>query len=149
MRGERNEKRVKWREEREKKNKEIIYMVNSNRVYIHGYYSFARPLYIFRHFYKNWCGGFFALKCVKLSTFCILEDYPWAGVVALTTTNIIDELSKKHSQPSQYRRIFNLSWIYINSNHNIHKTNSYINSYSTPHVEHVCRLKSDWIMGFS
>ena len=25
------------------------------------------------------------LKCVKLSTFCILEDYPWADVVALRT----------------------------------------------------------------
>ena len=84
VRGERNEKRVRWREEREKKNKEIIYIVNSNRIYIHGYYLFARPLYIFRHFYKNWCGGFFALKCVKLSTFCILEDCPWAGVVALS-----------------------------------------------------------------
>ena len=27
-------------------------------------------------------GGGFGLKFVKLSTFCILEDYIWAGVVA-------------------------------------------------------------------
>ena len=58
VRGERKEKRVRWREEREKKNKKINYMVNSNRVYIHGYCSFARLLYIFRYFYKDWCKGF-------------------------------------------------------------------------------------------
>ena len=83
MRGERNEKRVRWKEEREKKNNKIIYMVDSNHVYIHSYCLFARPLCIFRHFYKDWCGGVFGLKYVKLNTFCILEDYPWVGVVAL------------------------------------------------------------------
>ena len=53
VRGERKEKRGE-----RKKNKKIIYTVNSNYVYIHGYYSFARLLCIFRHFYKDWCGGF-------------------------------------------------------------------------------------------
>ena len=59
MRGERREKRVRWREEREKKNKKIIYTVNSNRIYIHGCCSFTKLLYIFRYFYKNWCERFF------------------------------------------------------------------------------------------
>ena len=36
-----------------KNNKKIVYTVNSNSVYIHGYCSFTRPLCIFRHFYKN------------------------------------------------------------------------------------------------
>ena len=85
VRGEKKEKRLRWREEREKNNWKIIYTVNSNRVYIHSYCSFARLLCIFRHFYKDWYGGGFGLKCVKLSTFCILEDYPWADVVALRT----------------------------------------------------------------
>ena len=58
VRGERKEKRVRWREEREKKNKKINYIVNSNRVYIHSYCSFARLLCIFKHFYKDWCKGF-------------------------------------------------------------------------------------------
>ena len=38
-------------------------------------------------FTKTDMGGF-GLKCVKLSTFCILEDYLWVGVVALY--NLID-----------------------------------------------------------
>ena len=83
VRGERKEKRVRWREKREKKNKKIICTVNSNSVYIYGYCSFARPLCIFRHFYKNWWGGF-GLKCVKFGTFYILEEYPWADVVGLS-----------------------------------------------------------------
>ena len=32
--------------------------------------------------------GGFELKCVKLSTFCILTDCPWAGVVALIASKI-------------------------------------------------------------
>ena len=31
----------------------IVYTVNSNRVYIHGYCSFCKTSYIFRHFYMN------------------------------------------------------------------------------------------------
>ena len=63
VRGERKEKRVRWREEREKKEYKIIYTVNSNHIYIHGYCSFARLLCIFRHFYKDWCGGFWVKMC--------------------------------------------------------------------------------------
>ena len=88
VRGERNEKRVRWREERKKKNKKIIYTVNSNRVYIHSYCSFARLLCIFRHFYKDWCGGFWVKMC-KIEPFCIFEDYPWVGVVAPMTSAFV------------------------------------------------------------
>ena len=36
-----------------KRNQKILYMVNGNHVYMHGYCSFARSSCIFRHFYKN------------------------------------------------------------------------------------------------
>ena len=52
VKGER--KKREWgKERREKKNKKIIYIVNNNCVYIHGYCSFVRPLCIFRYFYKD------------------------------------------------------------------------------------------------
>ena len=62
--------RVRWEKKWEKEsevseemNIKIIYSVNSNRVYMHGYCSFARPLCIFRQFYKDWCGGFWVKIC--------------------------------------------------------------------------------------
>ena len=54
-----HERREKGKESKVKRGgekkriKKIIYTENSNRVYIHGYCSFARPLCIFRHFYKD------------------------------------------------------------------------------------------------
>ena len=36
-----------------KKIKKIIFMVNNNHVYMHGYCSFCKISCIFRHFYKN------------------------------------------------------------------------------------------------
>ena len=48
---------------REKMNIKIIYMVSSNRVYMHGYCSFTKPLCIFRHFSKDLCGRFWVKMC--------------------------------------------------------------------------------------
>ena len=61
----------KWEKEsegREKENKKITYMVNSNCVYMHGYCSVTRSLCIFRHFYKNWCESFW-IKICKIKHF--------------------------------------------------------------------------------
>ena len=37
---------------------------------------------IYLDFFPKTDVGVFGLKCVKLSTFCILKDYPQAGVIA-------------------------------------------------------------------
>ena len=57
-----------------KKNKKIIYTVNNNRVYIHSYY-FLQDYCAYLEIFKKTDVGGGGLKCVKLSTFCILEDY--------------------------------------------------------------------------
>ena len=72
VRGERKEKRVRWREEREKKNKKIIYTVT---IHLQDHCAYL-------DIFTKTNVGVFRLKCVKLSTFCILKDYSWAGLVA-------------------------------------------------------------------
>ena len=57
-------KEMRKREWGERKNNiKIIYTVNSNRVCMHSYCSFVRPLCIFRHFYKDWCVSFWVKMC--------------------------------------------------------------------------------------
>ena len=54
--------------------------MNSNPIYMHGYYSFTQPWCIF--FTPTNVGVFFS-KRVNLVSFSILVDYRWANVVAM------------------------------------------------------------------
>ena len=107
VRGERKEKRVRWREKREKKNKKIICTVNSNRVYIYGYCSFARPLCIFRHFYKNWWGGVWVKMC-KIWHFLYFRriSMSWCGWSKLFNKNQILRIPRARTMTSTENVLF-------------------------------------------
>ena len=57
----------------------------SNHVYLHGYCS----TFVYMHNFTNTDMGVFQLKCVKLTTFCILHNFATSNAVALSVKNSI------------------------------------------------------------